>query len=366
MHNLVALIQEVAGGELVGCNDSYASRPEKTVVTITSERISKMLGAPYADTDVRDVFERLGLPFEVEDGIFKVSPPFERTDILISEDLIEEVGRIIGYDRVPSTELSSGKDATFPDSIRVIESIKDQLVSCGFNEISTYAMLEKGDLELMKPLADDKRYLRSDLALGHRKASELNARSLPLFNLNDVRLFEIGHIWPEGEEKVVLGVTYWSDEKDAEKKREELFQEVTKKLSLLLGVSVEGVLFGSTLQFDMSLLLKGANAPEVAYGPSRQGMYVPFSMYPFALRDVAVWTPVGTTEETVQTIVKNAAGDLLYRVDLFDRFEKESRISYAFSLVLQASDRTLTDVELESLMKKVHDALESNEGFTVR
>ena len=96
------------------------------------------------------------------------------------------------------------------------------------------------------------------------------------------------------------------------------------------------------------------------------GAFQPYSVYPFALRDVAVWTPAGTEESQIALLIQQEAGDLLLRMDLFDRFEKEGRISYAFRLVFEASDRTLSDADLDPVMTKVYEALNAPEGWETR
>ena len=96
------------------------------------------------------------------------------------------------------------------------------------------------------------------------------------------------------------------------------------------------------------------------------GPYRPYSPYPAALRDVAVWTPKGTEESEAANVILSAAGDHLVRIDLFDQFEKEERISYAFRLVFESGERTLADTDLDPAMAAVTEALNRKEGWEVR
>jgi phenylalanyl-tRNA synthetase beta chain len=93
--------------------------------------------------------------------------------------------------------------------------------------------------------------------------------------------------------------------------------------------------------------------------------YKPFSLYPFILRDIAAWVPTGADDGITMSIIKQEAGGLLARIDLFDSFTKENRTSYAFRLVFEAMDRTLTDVEINSIMGGVTAALASR-GYEIR
>jgi phenylalanyl-tRNA synthetase beta subunit len=94
--------------------------------------------------------------------------------------------------------------------------------------------------------------------------------------------------------------------------------------------------------------------------------YRPFSLYPFALRDIAVWTPAGTEESEVTNLITREAGDLLARIDQFDRFEKDGRVSYAFRLVFESPERTLNDADLAPVMGRVTAALNAKDGYAVR
>ena len=94
--------------------------------------------------------------------------------------------------------------------------------------------------------------------------------------------------------------------------------------------------------------------------------YKTLSPYPFALRDIAVWTPEGTREDDVVAIMSQESGDLLIKNFLFDKFEKDGRISYAFHLVFQSPNRTLTDDELSVIMERMTNVLNGQNGWEVR
>jgi phenylalanyl-tRNA synthetase beta subunit len=95
------------------------------------------------------------------------------------------------------------------------------------------------------------------------------------------------------------------------------------------------------------------------------GAYKPFSLYPFITRDIAFWAPAGTEVASIQAILREHAGALLLRLDQFDRFEKEGRVSYAFRLIFQSLERTLTDEEVNAVMEKISAVLRAK-GYEVR
>jgi phenylalanyl-tRNA synthetase beta subunit len=93
--------------------------------------------------------------------------------------------------------------------------------------------------------------------------------------------------------------------------------------------------------------------------------YQAFSKYPYIVRDIALWTPAATNIKEVQAFIKEEAGELCIKIDLFDRFEKEGRVSLAFRLIFQSFERTLTEVGVNEIMEKVSASLKAK-GFEIR
>jgi phenylalanyl-tRNA synthetase beta chain len=93
--------------------------------------------------------------------------------------------------------------------------------------------------------------------------------------------------------------------------------------------------------------------------------YKPFSLYPSVTRDIALWVPVSTTAEAVETKLVHAAGDLCVRITLFDTFIKDDRTSLGFRLVFQSKQKTLTTSEVDEQMTAVYNACNES-GWEVR
>ena len=93
--------------------------------------------------------------------------------------------------------------------------------------------------------------------------------------------------------------------------------------------------------------------------------YEPFSSYPFVLRDIALWVPEVVTENKILELIKKEASDLLVRADLFDTFKKDGRVSYAFHLVFQSKEKTLTDGEVGDIMNRIVASMQK-EDWEVR
>ncbi len=99
--------------------------------------------------------------------------------------------------------------------------------------------------------------------------------------------------------------------------------------------------------------------------PASEIQYQPFSQYPFVTRDIALWVTNERTSSEVESIIQSAAGDLLIRITLFDEFEKDGRKSYAFRLVFQSHEKTLTGDVVDEYMNSVYKTVEK-EGWEVR
>jgi phenylalanyl-tRNA synthetase beta chain len=336
MQAVLELIQKVAGGEVAGVVDDYPKPVTPPPVSTTLSHINGLLGSNFITTEVQDAFRRLDLPCVTSGEVFTITPPFERTDLVIPEDLVEEVGRIIGYDRIEPAELPKIIGEPNQARYRGVERMKDQLVEQGFTEVSTQSFTKKGDVYLANPLDQTKPALRTSLEENLTDALERAKRYAPLVLPpgEHPKLFEVGTVFPKSGEYLELRMTETAWE-------------------------------GVPLHDNLSV----AKLEEygTGYEPKRYelGAYQPFSAYPFVLRDIALWSPVGTEPAVIESAIRDSANELLVRLDQFDRFEKEGRVSYAFRLVFESPERTLTDEEVNGIMDKISAAL-TRKGYEIR
>lgn len=303
---------------------------EKTV-EVSLQRINAILGSNFLEKEVEDVFRRLRFAVKKDGEIFHVSAPIPRTDIVIPEDVAEEVGRILGYDRVEAMDLPPLSEMPDQARYRGIERMKDQLIEQGFIEVSTQSFAKNGDVYLANPLDKTKPALRTSLEENLQDAIERAKQYVPLVlpPKQPVKLFEVGTVFPREGEYLELRMT-----------------ERVKEWGDVAGTSD-----------NLSVAKLEEYGKE--YIPKRYtlGTYKPFSIYPFITRDIALWVPSGTEVSIIENVIRENAGELLVRLDQFDYFEKEGRVSYAFRLVFQSLERTLTDDEANGIMEKITSAL---------
>lgn len=329
MHTVVELILKIAGGELVGYTDVYPTPQTQTRAAVSVAKINKVLGTQLTGADVADVFTRLGFGYKEEGGVFEVVVPFERLDITSAEDLVEEVGRIIGYDKVEATPLPLfSKKVENNKNFSAAEQAREELTSQGYSEVFTSVFADKGERVVLNKVDGVRPYLRSTLLEGLTEALKKNIPNKELLGLKEIKLFEIGTVWKNGKEITVVGTV--SEKEKATEKVLEPTDVVSENLPL-----------------------------------STTERYQPFSKYPYIVRDIAIWVPNTTEPVEVQKTITQEAGGLLVRAQLFDRFEKEGRVSLAYRLIFQSFDRTLVEEEVNKIMAQISTILASA-GFEIR
>ena len=172
MREVLALIVDIAGGSVRGVVDEYPARTRIRLspVSVTKEKIEQVLGLSLARDEIVAALGRINLPFIEEGNTFIITPTFERQDILLEEDVVEEVGRILGYDRIPMATLPELPVSPDQSAFYGIESIKDFLNERGFVELSTQSFSTEGDILLANPLQQDRPFLRTSLVQNMKEA----------------------------------------------------------------------------------------------------------------------------------------------------------------------------------------------------
>ncbi|MBP9669048.1 MAG: C40 family peptidase [Candidatus Pacebacteria bacterium] len=303
---------------------------------------------------------------------FVLKAPVERLDLRIPEDLVEEVGRIHGYDHVPSTPLPGGR--TQPEVLPVrywSEVIRGALTQAGFLEIMNYSLRESGEVRLLNALASDKSYLRGNLADGMQESLSRSEYNLPLVGGDEVRTFEMGTAFAHDTESMRVCVA--ARAKPGKKRDERTAAILTEAKEIILGAcgvpELPFAITSETVELDISAMVAQMPAPQKVY-PSlplaRTAIaYEPLSTYPFVLRDIALWVPAETGAVAVESVLRDHAGEQLVALSLFDQFQKEGRTSFAFHLVFQSKEKTLSDEEVTGWMNTIVAAAQTH-GWEVR
>ncbi|HEY4510818.1 MAG TPA: phenylalanine--tRNA ligase beta subunit-related protein, partial [Candidatus Paceibacterota bacterium] len=359
LREVVMLIEKLTGAELLGVSDTGKWQKKVAPIPLSADEINKLLGTNMDIGILKNVLEELRFEYTEQGKEVHVTPPFERLDVEMKEDLIEEVGRVYGYEKVKALPLPKAeKSPAVNKNFYYTEKIRDILVGMGFSEVYTHAIGADGNVELENPLASDKAFLRGSLANSHFASLVLkNERNKKLFDGETIKIFEIGKAFrEEGEQwELVLGSENENEVRDAE-------SALTS-----FGISSRGT--GVVVERHV-LSLEKLPEPPSAYEPHKKSeiepRYRPISDFPPMFRDIAVFVPEALTGETVREIIADEAGKLLVGIRLFDEFRKEGKVSYAFRIVFQSHEKTLSDSNVNEIMNKVTTALNAHDGFMVR
>lgn len=358
------LIVEVAGGEVVANSDTGLTiLQDSEKVSVELKKINSVLGVSLTESGVTAIIDQFGWTYKAEGEVFTITPPFWRTDLKIAEDIIEEIGRIYGYEHVAAMTPASIALLEINQRFYYSELARDTLIELGFSEIYTSSFRSSDKVKLANAFASDKGYLRSSLRENMKEALQKNAPNADLLGVRRICLFEMGTIWSEDREAFMLALGIQSPAGYKAKTDDAMLTEALAALQNALGAKFEARIENGIAEIDFGKLLKDLPAVS-AYRPAPAApavTYRPFSIYPAVARDIALWVDEQTSAAAVERVLRGAAGALCVRTTLFDEFKKDGRTSYAFRLVFQSNEKTLTDSEVNTVMDGVYLAASERE-----
>ncbi len=358
--------------------DIYPFKVPSWTVSFPLSEIKATLGSDVPAKEVSKILERLRCKVAIKGEMVEVEPPKDRVDLKIPEDVIEEVGRIYGYEKLKPVDLRPVKGRIDINKRFYYQArIRLCLTKIGFSEIFTYSVGDMGAVELENPLTSDRRYLRNELSTDMKKALVFNERNIELVGEERVRLFEIANVFTPKEEKTHLTLGVKNTKKKQKPGEEELVVSALEEISTDLGPDLKKIgsfVSGNVWECCLDEVLNELPQPEewdIFHREKRGIKYQPISPYPFVLRDIAVFVPANVGDDQVREVIKSNAGDLLKNVRLFDVYEKiddkgGNWRSYAFRLVFVSHERTLSDSEVNKVMDVISSAVNSHDEWSVR
>jgi len=413
----LSLIQSISGGTVEEILDYYPEKARPKKIKLDLNYLKKLLGVKIGEKEAKEILNRLC--FRVKNrgvGFLEVETPTRRLDISSPEDLIEEIGRIYGYQNIP---LIFPQAALIPpernQEIFWEREIKKILKEKGFSETYNYSFIGekekglfgwKGDkiIELENPISSYNKYLRPSLIPNLLKDIKENLKFFP-----EVKIFELGKIFFKkrkiSERKMLsaalirkgigdsgfyelkgvvdsllngLGISdiwyddyqptpeesslnIWHSGKRAEIKSEGreigFLGEIHPLVSEEMGIKEK--IFVFDINFEKLLKLV-----------SEEQEYRPISFYPEAARDIAVLVPRGVKTVDILNVINAAGGSIVRDVDLFDIYSGEEigqgKENFAFHIIYQSDKKTLSPKEIDSVQGKIIKALEEKPEWEVR
>src|SRR3989338_7207068 len=235
---LFEMDKNIVAGESI---DWYPVPVTEKKISITPEYISGKLGMAITPEDIEKNLLKLLISVEKHGDAWTLAIPDFRSDLNIREDVVEEVGRLYGYEKIPAIlPPKIGEQTSINNNFYYVNKIKTILVSYGFSEIYTSSFDAKGDLEVLYPVASDKNFLRTDLSSAMKQSLEKNLINGDLLGLTQIKLFEIGKVFGKGSEinSLCVGI---ANTKNVKIKINDLIRDTRENLIRELGADVQTV-----------------------------------------------------------------------------------------------------------------------------
>jgi len=424
----VRWLSELAGGTPVpGMVDVHPGAAARPRVRVREQRIHRLLGYLPSGDEIRAALEPLGLSprFDESEGCWEVEVPSWRMDLEREADLVEEVGRHLGYDRIPQSAHSGTALRVEPSraALAVEEQARDAAAALGFNEAFCYAMIGDGEddafvengvpagIALSNPIAEPMSHLRRSLVPGLLQAASRNLRR----GAADVRLFEVGRVFVERgagrlpSEPLRLGLVWCGAREPAHWSRPARavgLPEVAGAAEFVLTAlrpalatspaagGPAGVHPGQSLRWAAAggqrLGYCGAVHPRVRAvydlpagvfvaeldldplidAPSAAPQHTPLPRFPAAQRDLSLVVPEHVSFAEIRTALETVAPPAPVEWEVIDRYVGKplaaGESSITVRVVLSPTERTLTDDEIESYRAGLAGVLEQRLGIRLR
>jgi phenylalanyl-tRNA synthetase beta chain len=409
-----ALIARWTGARVLTGAAQAGGPPERRRVSMRPSRATALLGYPVAPADAASVFDALRMAHREESDVVDVEVPGYRVDIEREVDLIEEVARIQGYERVGATIPRSPELGGLPEGYAFARRVRNSLVRVGLREAKPLPFVSEDDLALMgdrdaialaNPLRAEEAWLRTRVLPGLLHTVARNQR----WGARSVSIFEVGTVFRSAdpvEERRQVGIALvgaagegWTaddrgfDVLDARGTVEALLEDLGvegwslgeplgepfhpgRSARVLLEdhpVGLVGELHprkAASLDIEGRVAVAELEVEPLRAAASRRFRLVEVPRFPPIRRDLAFVVDEEVPAGAVQAALETAAGELLDHTLLFDVFRggaiPEGRKSLALALEFRAPDRTLTDEEVEPVIGTVVDRLRSELGAELR
>ena len=413
MERAVKLLEQYAGAEIqTGTVIHDETEKQDKTIDITVKNINDVLGAKISDEEIIKVYEKLGFTSVKNGEKIAVTVPKRRLDISIKEDLIEEVSRIYGVDKIQGTlPVTPIKMGTVDKTER---EIRNKMIALGLNDTLPYILINNKDshkftndkfeeLKLLDPMTEERSTLRYSLIPSLYKIYEYNKSHY----VKDVNIFEIGKGFWKKEDKcgedlklsaLMTGEYYLGIEN---KKDVDFYviKGVAEEILDYLGyenrysfiipkteitefhpgqvaeINVNGEIVGVIGKIHPEISKEPVYALEINLEKllakkTGKMKFKEISIYPEIKKDIAIVVEKNITSDEIAKTIKSNGGKLLIKSEVFDVYEgnnlPQGKRSIAYSLTFGANDRTLTDEEINPIIEKIIVGLEKTFSAELR
>lgn len=408
MARAIELVKKYGGKKVnvSAMTDVYPKKVKPWQVKLDQNYANRLLGENIPVSKMKTILENLGIQAKSVKNNLVCEIPTVRIDLRTQEDLIEEIGRIFGYENIREQPLSAEVKTPPQNAKRDFENkLRDVLVGLGFSEVMNYSFYskediekcnlgEEGHIEVSNPLSLDQQYLRRALIPNLLKNIELNLK-----NFSEVQIFEIGKKFKEKNgamvEISILNGMLANDSKIP-------FFELKGKLEALLNglshknikfeaicpdhkiwnparvarIFIDGKKIGKIGEINPQVLKRYSIKKRVAcFGlqidkllelKTQEKLYRVIVKFPIVERDLSMFVGKDTKYADVVSNIGKNGGNLVKNIDLFDVFEKEGEKSLALRIKIGSDVKTLASDEIDAVMEKIISSLEKELKVKVR
>jgi phenylalanyl-tRNA synthetase beta chain len=388
--------------------DAYLKKINPWPIKLDTDYVNRLLGEKIAISRMKNILENLGINAKATKNILVCEIPTRRIDLENQEDLIEEIGRVYGYENIEEqAPVVSVK--TPPENLKrnFENDSRDIMTGFGFSEVMNYSfygkedidkcrMKEEAHIEVSNPLSLEQQYLRRSLVPNILKNIELNLKNFP-----KIKIFEIGNKFCNDKGKfsegtILMGALADNSAKDS------LFFELKGKLQSFLdkidiknieyqGLDAEykfwnrsraakiicsGKKIGRIGEIHPQVLAKygikqrvavfGLKISDLMEMKLSEKRYEAIRKFPSVKRDISMFIGENIKYSDIERNIHSAGAKLILGVELFDIFEKAGEKSLALRIEIGSSEKTLTFEEIDGVMGKIISALEKELKVKVR
>lgn len=420
MDRAAQMIKEVAGGQITRVTDNYPGPFVPRKISASSRKINSIIGVDIEEEFIDKTLSAIGCKTERAGDSISVVPPSFREDIQRDIDIVEEVARLYGYDKIPSTFPEVQMSAATEHKMQtLIKNLKNSMVKSGFSEVINFSFLNPDSLDGLKLSEEDRRrsliYLKNPL---RKEDSAMRTTLVPGLlnnisaNLNRgermLRLFEVSRVFYKTvlelpDEVVQLGAVYrkeiianiWESRNDGFYDLKGVFENIftdlkisgvsfskdttyaepylhpAKSCSIFIGNKKAGAIGTVHPAIAGSFNIKGDvtlveiyDIQDILDAIPLKTSFVSLPKFPYVERDIALVVNDSVTVDAVQREINGFGSNIIESVNLFDVYKgksiAEDKKSLAFSIRYRSMDKTLTDSEVDAVHTEVISVLKSN------
>ena len=410
------LICELGCGEVMeGTIDVYPDKKEEASITVDYNWINKFLGTDISKEDMKKYLDLLDLKTEINGENLNVNIPTFRIDISIKEDIAEEVARIYGYDKIPTTifKVSTEREPKYKNEI-LSEEVIDAMIGSGLNQSISYSFISpkvfdkinlpqdselRNVVKIKNPLGEDYSVMRTTTIHSMMESLGRNYSR----NNDYVRLFEVGKIYiPNKDERALptekniltIGMYGSCDYLDLKGVVENIIDTLgLKKVSfvresentsyhpgktaaLVIGKTKSGVLgevhpdVADNYGVDVNCYLAELDLDILFSNAETTKKYKPLPKFPAVTRDIALLVSDEVLVQEIEDTIKKTGGNLVEKVKLFDIYKgaqiPNGKKSIAYAIAYRDEKKTLTDNDVNKVHDKILRSLEYKLGAVLR